>query len=167
MFKNKKTFIIVSLVAIIIVVGFGVWVGAEIAGNRTVDPAAPSAYTVVYMMSGDIYFGKLHWFPKPYLTDALYVVKSTGQNGETQVGLSSFKSVSWSPVGEIYFNPSQVLFEAPIRNDSQIVSAIQNPAAAAGGNAQAQQAAPSAAAPTMTAPTSAPSSSVPTPAPKK
>ncbi len=128
MLKNKKLLIVAFFVVLAILIGLGVWAVIEITGSNNTNPAGPSGYTAVYMISGDVYFGKLHSFPKPYLTDVLYITRNTGQNGQVQLGLASFKSVSWAPVGDIYFNPNQVLFTAPLRNDSQIVAAIQNPA---------------------------------------
>lgn len=146
MLKNKKLFIVLFVVVLVVLIGLGVWIGVAIVGSRTANPAAPSGYTAVYMTSGDIYFGKLHWFPKPYLTDALYVTRSTGQNGQTQLGLAAFTSSFWSPVGDIYFNPSQVLFTASLRNDSQIIAAIQNPALLSGAGSQSSSTQPGAAA---------------------
>jgi len=145
MFKNKKIAVVLFVLVLIVLIGVGVWIGMEVTGTHTIDPAGNSGYTAVYMTSGDIYFGKLHSFPKPYLTDALYVTRSTGQNNQTQIGLATFKAAFWSPVGEIYFNPAQVLFTAPLRNDSQIIAAIQNPALLSGtgtqtGNTQADTA---------------------------
>jgi hypothetical protein len=135
MLKNKKLSIVLFLFVLVVLVGAGIWIGMTvIGGDRTPDPAAYSGYSAVSMASGDIYFGKLHWFPKPYLTDAFSLTKNTGQNGQTQIGLAAFKSAFWGPVGEIYFNPSQVLFTAPLRNDSQIVAAIKNPASLSAGN---------------------------------
>jgi len=147
MLKNKKLSIGLFLLALVVLVGAGVWIGmAVVGGNRAADPAGNSGYSAVYMVSGDIYFGKLHSFPQPYLSDALYVTRSTNKSNQTQLGLASFKSAFWNPVGEIYFNPSQVLFTAPLRNDSQIVAAIQNPsllnAASQSGSAQSGATAP-------------------------
>lgn len=137
MFKNKKLSIVLFLFVLVVLVGAGVWIGTAMVGSNATNPASASGYTAVYMISGDIYFGKLHSFPKSYLTDALYVTRSTGQDNKPQLGLATFKSAFWSPVGEIYFNPSQVLFTAPLRNDSQIVTAIQNPASLSAGAPQA------------------------------
>ena len=139
MFKNKNVFIVLFLIVLVVLIGLGVWIGIAMVGNHTTDPAGNSGYTAVYMTSGDIYFGKLHSFPRPYLTDALYVTRNTGANNQTQLGLATFKSAFWNPVGEIYFNPSQVLFTAPLRNDSQIITAIENPTSLSAG-AQSQNA---------------------------
>ena len=137
MFKNKKRSVVLFLFVLVVLVGAGVWIGTAMVGGNATNPASSSGYSAVYMISGDIYFGKLHSFPKPYLTDALYVTRSTGQNNQPQLGLATFKSAFWSPVGEIYFNPSQVLFTASLRNDSQIVTAIQNPSSLSAGAPQA------------------------------
>jgi len=148
MFKNKKLLIVVFFVVVVILIGLGVWIAVEFMGNNNANPAAPSGYTAVYMVSGDVYFGKLHSFPRPYLSDVLYITRNTGQNGQVQLGLVAFKSVSWAPVGDVYFNPNQVLFTAPLRNDSQIVAAIQNPALLTGG-AQSQSVGTQAVVPTQ------------------
>ena len=148
MFKNKKLSIVLFFAVLVVLVGVGVWIGTVMVGGSSTNPASASGYSAVYMVSGDIYFGKLHSFPRPYLTDALYVTRSTGQNNQPQLGLATFKSAFWNPVGEIYFNPSQVLFTAPLRNDSQIVTAIQNPASLSAG-AQSGNAPQAGAAPTV------------------
>ena len=138
MLKNKKLLVVIFFIVVIILIGLGVWIAVEFMGSSSSNPAAPSGYTAVYMVSGDVYFGKLHSFPKPYLSDVLYITRNTGQNGQVQLGLASFKSVSWAPVGDIYFNSNEVLFTAPLRNDSQIVAAIQNPALLTGGTTETQ-----------------------------
>lgn len=127
MLKNKKSFIVLFIAVFVILVCLGIWIGIEITGSRSAGTSAPSGYTAVYMTSGDVYFGKLHWFPKPYLADALYITKTPGQDGQMQFGLAAFKSVIWGPTGDIYFNPLQVLLTAPLRNDSPIVQEIENP----------------------------------------
>jgi hypothetical protein len=139
MLKVKKIFIILFIVALLILIGLGVWIGVTMFGNHETNPTGPSEYSAVYMTSGDIYFGKLHSFPKPYLSDALYLVKSTNQSGQTQIGLAPFSSVFWAPAGKIYFNPDQVLFTAPLQNSSQIISAIKNPSILTQNSATQQQ----------------------------
>ncbi len=138
MLKNKKLFIVLFFAVLVVLVGIGILIGVEVAGSQSANPSAASGYTAVYMTSGDIYFGKLYWFPKPYIADAMYVTKGTGQNGQPQYGIAMFKSVAWAPTGDIYFNPAQVLFTAPLRNDSQIVQEIENPQAAASAASAAQ-----------------------------
>jgi len=75
-------------------------------------------------------------FPREYISDALYVVRSSNQSGQSQLGLAAFKSAFWSPVGDIYINPTQDLFTAPLRNDSQIIQAIENPSLLSGSASQ-------------------------------
>jgi hypothetical protein len=139
MLKVKKIFIILFIVALLILIGLGVWIGVTMSGSHETNPTGPSEYSAVYMTSGDVYFGKLHSFPKPYLSDALYLVRSTNQSGQTQINLASFSSVFWAPAGKIYFNPDQVLFTAPLQNNSQIISVIKNPSLLTQNNATQQQ----------------------------
>ena len=155
MLKIKKIFIILFIIVLLILIGIGVWIGITMSGNHEINPNGQSEYSAVYMTNGDVYFGKIHSFPKPYLSDALYIVKNVNQNGQTQLGLASFSSVFWAPAGKIYFNPDQVLFTAPLQNSSQIINAIKNPSILMQ-NAAAQQQNSS----TQTAPTTNSSNSV-------
>ena len=126
MFKSKKiTFLFFFLVIVLIVVG--IWVGLTLVGSRGDDANAPSPYTAVYMTSGDIYFGKLSWFPRLHMIDTWYLERGTGQDGKPQVGVAPLTSAFWGPVGDIYINMQNVLFYAPIKNGSQIAQAFANP----------------------------------------
>jgi len=86
-----------------------------------------SSYTAVYMASGDIYFGKMHWFPRPRLTNVWYLQRSVNQQNQPQLSLAKFQDVFWGPVDEIYLNSDQVLFWTSLRSDSQVVKAFVNP----------------------------------------
>jgi hypothetical protein len=132
MFQNRKFTFFLLLVVVLVLLGGGVWIGVSMAGPKPAAGAAPSGYIAVYMTTGDIYFGKPSWFPSLVLRNSLYLQRSVDQSGKTQLGLSSFTDAFWRPVGDIHINSNQVLFWAPVREDSQIVQAIENPGSLTG-----------------------------------
>ena len=121
----KKLFIILLVIVIVIVI-VGVWLGFKFFG--TPDPAGPSAYSAVYMASGDIYYGKLSWFPRPRLTEVWFLQRGVDQqSGQAQFGLNKFETAFWGPTDKIYLNPKQIIFWTRLRNDSQVAQAFANP----------------------------------------
>ncbi|MEK9180578.1 MAG: hypothetical protein AAB897_04170 [Patescibacteria group bacterium] len=151
----KKLFIIL-LVIIIAIVAVGVWLGFKFFG--TPDPAGPSPYSAVYLVSGDIYFGKLSWFPRPLLRDVWFLQRGVDpQTQQPQFGLNKFTTAFWGPVDEMRLNPDQILFSTRLRNDSQVAQAFANPQVqeqVGGGLGSPQQ---SVGGPPPTTPTGAPS----------
>ncbi|MBI2888914.1 MAG: hypothetical protein HYY10_03250 [Candidatus Liptonbacteria bacterium] len=116
----------VSIIAIVVVlVLLGVWAGSFLAGSKQ---TGASGYTAVFLTSGDVYFGKLSWFPWPKLTKAWFLQRSVDQQNQPQLGLAPFSSVFWGPAGDLFLNPKQILFWAPIAADSSVAKAIGNPA---------------------------------------
>ncbi|OGZ52512.1 MAG: hypothetical protein A3B25_02380 [Candidatus Ryanbacteria bacterium RIFCSPLOWO2_01_FULL_48_26] len=124
---GKKIIFSVS-VFFIILIALGIWVGSWLVSRwQPVNPSGPSPYTAVYMITGDIYFGKFSRFPKPHMTDVWFLQRGTTQNNQQQFGVLPFASAFWGPVSTVYFNENQILFWASLRNDSQVVKALQNP----------------------------------------
>ena len=119
---KKITWGIVVLV-VLIAIGAGVWM----AVSASKDPNGASPYSAVYLTSGDIYFGKLSWFPQPHLTDVWYLQRSTNASGQTQVSVAPLKSVFWGPMDEVSLNANQILFTTRLSNSSQLVSGFENP----------------------------------------
>ncbi len=111
--------LIVILLALVAVLTVKYW--------RVRGEASVSSYTAVYMASGDIYFGKMHWFPRSRLTNVWYLQRSVNQQNQPQLSLAKFQDVFWGPVDEIYLNSDQILFWTSLRNDSQVVKAFVNP----------------------------------------
>jgi hypothetical protein len=91
--------------------------------------ATRNTWSVVYLTSGDVYVGKISYFPKMQLTEGflLQVVKSKNEAGEekTNFQLTPLKEALWSPKN-LYLNKKQILFYGPITEDSQIATAIKN-----------------------------------------
>jgi hypothetical protein len=131
---SKKWFVLLVVVAIVIIV-FGVCVGLVWGrGSGT------SSYTAVFLTSGDVYFGKLSWFPWPHLTNVWFLQRGVDQQNQPQLALTPFKSLFWGPAGNVYLNPKQILFWAPVGADSQVAKALENPSSVSQLPAQQQQA---------------------------
>lgn len=118
---------VLLVVLVIVLVGLGVWIGTELMGSKSA--SSPSPYTAVYLASGDIYFGRLSMFPRPKLSDAWFLQRGVNQQNQPQLGLVPFKSAFWGPTGDIYLNPQQVLFWAPVAEGSQVAQSLENPQA--------------------------------------
>ncbi len=108
----KKVVFGIIILIILIAIGVGVWMTVSASQN----PNGPSQYSAVYLTSGDIYFGKLSWFPQPHLTDVWYLQRSTDQSGQTQVAVAPLKSVFWGPIDEVALNSNQILFWTRLSN---------------------------------------------------
>ena len=129
---NKGKVIFFGIVGIVVVV-LALWAGIEIAGMTGASNAnAASPYSAVYLTTGDVYFGKLSWFPSPRMSDVWYITRNQGQNGQVQVGLAPMKSIFWGPIGNMSFNAQDIVFSTRLLNSSQVVQAIENPSSLQG-----------------------------------
>lgn len=88
-----------------------------------------SAYSAVYLDSGDIYFGKLHRFPKTYLTEVYLLQRNNDvQTSEaTPYILSKFADSMWGPKDYITINRSKIIWIGQLKSDSAVAKAINNP----------------------------------------
>lgn len=121
---NKKTLVITILV-IIAALGLGAYATFKVI-NKSPEMKA-SKFTAVYMTSGDIYFGKMDWFPWPRMTSVWYLQRSVDQKNNAQLSVAAFKKVVWSPIDEIYLNPKQILLWTKIKDGSELAKALENP----------------------------------------
>jgi hypothetical protein len=133
----SRRFTVFVIIIVIVLVLAGVWVGSLLTGAKK----GASGYSAVFLVTGDVYFGKLSWFPQPKLSKAWFLQRGVDQQNQPQLGLAPFNSVFWGPEGDVYLNRNQILFWAPIKADSQVALAIENPASlpqapAAGGTSQ-------------------------------
>jgi len=128
----SKRFVILILIVILVVIALGIWIGVAISssGSAAANPNAPSAYSAVYLTTGDIYFGKLSWFPSPHLTDVWFLERGQDQSGQTQLGVAPFNSVFWGPVDAINLDAKQIVFWTSLKNGSELVQAMENPSSA-------------------------------------
>jgi hypothetical protein len=126
MSKNIKIILII-LVAIIFI-GAGVWIGLIVSGNTSsASGLSASPYSAVYLSTGDVYFGKLDWFPSPHLEDAWFLQRTTDANGNPTVAVYPFGQVAWGPTDIVYFNSQQIIFWTRLATDSNVVKIMENP----------------------------------------
>lgn len=143
---SKK--LLVSLIALIVVlIGIGIWLGMMAMGSKDA-ASAPSAYSVVEMMNGSVYFGKLSWYPSAKLSNAWVLQRGVDEKNQAQVGVVPIDRAFWNPVNELHLNPDQVVSWSRLRSDSQLVKALENP------QAYQQQGQPQGSAPQMQQPSS-------------
>lgn len=125
----KVRIIIAALIVLLalVLMGLGVWLGSLAFGSGSANPSGPSPYSAVYLSTGDLYYGKLSWFPSPHLTDAWVLTRGQNASGQSQIGVEPFTSSFWGPVDEIDLNPREIVFWTRLRNNSQIAQTLANP----------------------------------------
>lgn len=126
MFSRKL--LTVLIIVVIAIVVLGVWLGVRFFSAD--NPAGPSPYSAVFMSTGDIYYGRLSWFPWPKLREVWFLQRGVDpQSQEVQFGIAPLRTAFWGPVDEIKLNPKQIIFVTRLRNDSQVAQAFANPSA--------------------------------------
>lgn len=83
-------------------------------------------YYAVYLSSGDLYFGKLHRFPRLSLTDAWFLERSTEQGNALRI--ANFREAFWQPQGTLFLSEKNILWLAPLSPDSRVIQYMKNPA---------------------------------------
>ena len=121
---NNKNLFPVFIILILVLVGVGIWLGVSL-GRSAGGGASP--YSAVYLTTGDIYFGKLSWLPKPRLTNVWFIQRNVDSSNQPQLGLVPFTSAFWGPVDEIYLSPKQIVFWARLSKASAVAKAFDNP----------------------------------------
>ena len=121
----SKKIAIIFIAVIVVLLALVVWFLIQLVGSKeTTTLNSPSPYSAVYLASGDIYFGKLSWFPNPRLVNVWFIQKSVDNQNQPQLNLLPFSSVSWGPTDEIFLNSKEIIFWTRLRNDSQIAKVI-------------------------------------------
>jgi hypothetical protein len=128
--KIDRKSLVVGALALAILLGLGMWFGMKL-GDK--DPASASKYAVVELSTGEVYFGKLHMFPHWKLTNVWALQRSQGSNGQPQVGVTPISKAFWGPVNELNLNRKEVVSWSYLRNDSELIKALENPDAVTGG----------------------------------
>jgi len=85
-------------------------------------------YWAVYLNTGDLYFGKLNKFPKLSLSD-VYFIQRNPNDQQNPFSLAKFNQAFWGPEDKIYLNEKNIVWKTKLRNNSQILQFIKNPAA--------------------------------------
>lgn len=121
---SQKT--IAAGLIVIVLIAAGVWIGYKLAGSRA---DGDSGYSAVYLSTGDIYFGKLSWFPHLRLENAWHLERTVDSANQPRFGVIPMESTAWGASGTLYLNPKEVVFWTSVRKDSDVFSALRNPEA--------------------------------------
>lgn len=104
--------IIVVLMVLLVLFFIYVIVKSYLYGGR---------YVAVYLRTGDMYFGKLFYFPKLKLKDATLI--QVDQDG--QLRLSTLNQTFWNSEGYLILNKDNVVWISPIKKDSQFFQQLK------------------------------------------
>ncbi len=127
---SKRVLVIGGLlvvVAVIILVVVGVWLGSALMGKGSGENVSP--YSVVYLADGEIYFGKLSWFPKPHISDPWTIQRGVDKDNKPQISVVEVSKSIWSPVNEIYLNEKQIMAWSRLSADGDMAKLLTNPQA--------------------------------------
>ncbi len=80
----------------------------------------PAGYSVVYLSTGDIYFGELSRFPYLVLKNG-YILQRGQDDG---INLLPISSTVWEPAGGMRLNKDAVVFTAPLAKTSAVYRMI-------------------------------------------
>jgi hypothetical protein len=121
---SKKLFIILSIVLVIAIAVAAVLIFKFM---QIKNPESPSEYAAVYLQTGEIYFGKINWFPPISLKNVWYLQRGVNAQNEVQLGILPFKNSFWGPIDKIYLNPKNIVWFTYLKNNSELVNALKNP----------------------------------------
>lgn len=115
---KKIIFLLAALLVVLIIIT--VFLVLKLNNN-----SAESKYSAVYLSNGEIYFGKLSWFPSPRLSEVFFIQRIAGEENSDQLSLQPFGSVLWGPENKLNLNPKEIIFWTDLRQDSQVVQIIE------------------------------------------
>ncbi len=118
----SKKILVLLLIILFILIFLIIWLLAQI--ERPDDSSSLSPYSAVYLSTGDIYFGKFSWFPRPHLKEAWFIQRGVDAENKAQLSVAPLNSVFWGPVGELNLNPNMIIFWTKLKNDSQLVQML-------------------------------------------
>lgn len=123
MFKKQKDIFFLVLIALALM-GAGAWLGAFFSRMQS----GVSSYSAVYLTTGEVYFGKLSWFPAPHLDNVWFVNQAVDEQNRSQPAIVSLATLFWKPSNRIYLNPEQIMLVTRIQSDSEMVKIFEQPA---------------------------------------
>ncbi len=115
---------IIIIIVILIIAMLALMVNFYVAPKMR---AASNAYSVVYLVTGEVYIGRLTTWPKMELNDAylLQVVKDTNDSSKSSFQLTPLKEALWAPK-QLFLNEKNVIFYGPVEESSKAAEAIRN-----------------------------------------
>lgn len=84
------------------------------------------SYYAVALTSGDLYFGKLSWWPSLVLSDVWFIQRDPTATSTPSLSLDKLTNVFWGPEDRIKINRENVLMITKLRPDSQVVETIKS-----------------------------------------
>ncbi len=120
-----KKNVAVVIAVVVALVALGASAGFFIGDTLFTRDASP--YSAVYLVTGDIYFGKLSWFPHPHLTSVWLLQRGVNGQNQPQFAVVPLKSVVWGPGDRMDLNERQIVFWTRLAGNSPVVKAIENP----------------------------------------
>lgn len=80
-----------------------------------------SSYYAVYLRTGELYFGKLSFFPSFKLKN-VYLLQLNAQNNQNPVSIQKLTNVFWGPEDYLKINKDNIVWYTRISPQSQLVS---------------------------------------------
>ncbi len=118
---NKLNLVLSVIVLVLLVIlGLVFWKPAFLSSFTSPN------YYAVYLVSGDLYFGKMSWLKPNTLSDVRMIrSEQADQNSEPVLSLVEFNSsVVWGPTGDLKLNDDNILWVSKLKNESQVVQLI-------------------------------------------
>ncbi len=117
--SGKFFTVFILLLILVLVIGGGIYWWLK---SSTQNP-----YVAVYLETGDMYFGKISYFPKLSLRE-VYTVQTvpdpTNPLGGNNLQVVPLKTSVWSP-DNLVLNPQKVVFIGKVGEDSQVMTIIR------------------------------------------
>jgi len=83
------------------------------------------SYYAVLTLGGDLFFGKLHHFPRARLTN-VWTLQRNPQDEKNPVSLVKFEQSLWGPQDVLYLNKKNIIWKTKLKADSQVLSQMKN-----------------------------------------
>lgn len=134
---NNNRLIVTILVLILVLVGLGWFLSANDmlpGANNSDKDSSPSDWHAVFLTNGQVYFGKMDSAKGQYvkLEDIYYIQVQQQQEGQNQqnnqqaqISLVKLGNELHGPVDEMSINRDHILFYEEMKNDAQVVKAIE------------------------------------------
>jgi len=121
--NNIKNIVIAIVIVIVILSAFYL----VFAWGKELWPFE-ARYQVITLTNGEVYYGRLCFFPSPRIVDAwLFQQTSTEKEKETpKLNLIPFTSLFFGPQNVLYLEKEQIVWWANLEKDSPIVKFIQS-----------------------------------------
>jgi len=84
-----------------------------------------NSYYAVYAITGDIYFGKLSYFPRLSLSDVYLLQIPQGEKISSPV-LLRFSDAFWGPEDKIYLNEKNIIWKTKVSDKNKLFSLLVN-----------------------------------------